>query len=108
LRIAANNMGNESHFKWLKAACNSMKHVSLNHYLGSLLVYLEDCCAVEYEKIVSMLSLTEEDLEELKSEFRPFAYASVPKIPVKTWERVQRLDWACVSEASFEADETEI
>jgi hypothetical protein len=63
---SANNMGNESHFKWLKAACNSMKHVSLNHFLASLLVYLEDCCAAEYEKIVSMLSLTEEDLEELK------------------------------------------
>ena len=105
---SANNMGNESHFKWLKAACNSKKHVSLNHFLGSFLAYLEDWCAVEYGKIVSMLSLTEEDLDELKSEFRPFAYASVPKIPVKTWERVQRLDWACVSEASIEADETEI
>jgi len=105
---SANNMGNESHFKWVKAACNSKRHVSLNHFLGSFLAYVEDCCTVEYTKIVSMLSLEEEELSKLTSESRPFAYASTPKIPVKTWERVQRLDWACLSEASIEAPQDDV
>jgi hypothetical protein len=45
---SANNMGNESHFKWLKAACNARKIDSLNHFLGLFLAYLQDYCSVEY------------------------------------------------------------
>ena len=44
---SANNMGNESYYKWVKAACNSKRSVSLNHFLGSYLAYLEDYSALE-------------------------------------------------------------
>jgi hypothetical protein len=33
--------------------------------------------------------------------------ASIPKIPIKTWERVQRLDWACLYNASIDTDRTD-
>jgi hypothetical protein len=48
---SANNMGNESHFKWLKDAYSSRKNISLNHFLGMFLEYLQDHCLVEYGKI---------------------------------------------------------
>ena len=54
-----------------------------------------------------MLSLADVELSKLDSEFRPFAYASIPKIPIKTWERVQRLDWACLCNASIDTDRTD-
>ena len=40
-------MGNESYFKWTKAACNSKKNVSLNHFLGHFMAYNSDCAQVE-------------------------------------------------------------
>ena len=65
---SANNMGNESHFKWLKDACNSRKNISLNHFLGMFLAYLQDYCSVEYGKIVSLLSLADVELRSVEGQ----------------------------------------
>ena len=116
---SANNMGNESYYKWIKDACNSRRNVSLNHFLGSYSAYLEDNSALEYGKLLRKQAeelikraeesekVADEHAESVEDEHTPSVYASIPKITIKTWEKVQRLDWNCVSEASIDADEKE-
>jgi hypothetical protein len=51
---APNNMGNESYFRWTKAASNSKKQVSLNHFLGGFKSYASNVNQEEFAKISDM------------------------------------------------------
>ena len=61
---SANNMGNESYYKWVKDACNSKRNVSLNHFLGSYSAYLEDISALEYGKLLRNLAEESESVAD--------------------------------------------
>jgi len=91
---SANNMGNKSYFKWTKAACNSKKNVSLNHFLGHFMAYNSDCAQVEFSKVCPMLPSPPKNLSA--GALRPYAYPSSPAVTIQTWERVQRMEWDCI------------
>lgn len=93
---AANNMGQESFYKWLKAACGSKKNSSLNHFLGLLKSYMEDRANLEFSNVRDDLKtcMTVRDGAESldPAVIRPFAYPSIPKITAKLWDEVGRLE----------------
>jgi hypothetical protein len=92
---APNNMGNESYFRWLKAATNAKKNVSLNHFLGAFMAHAADASEEEYAKIRGWLPNNFPEKVDT-SKMSPWSYAKLPVIPMKVVESVEKMDWECI------------
>lgn len=52
---AANNMGQESYYRWLKKATNSRRNVSLQYFLAAFVTYCRDSSLDEYNLALAFM-----------------------------------------------------
>jgi hypothetical protein len=89
-------MGNEPYIRWLKEATNAKKNVSLNHFLGGFMSYAADASEEEYSKVRGWLPNNFSEKIDT-SMLTPWSYPTLPVIPIKVVECVEKMECECVA-----------
>lgn len=92
---ASNNMGQESYYRWMKRATNSRRNVSLHFFMAAFVTHCQDCSEEEYKLALKFVPDPEHP-DKASTVCTPYSYPSLPLVSVKTWDKVQKMDFACI------------